>query len=189
MRSVGRIMFWAAGSLLVVSVAAGIIMAVLGFGRVADSVTDTTPVSGPTQVTLAEGDRLLYYVPGVADGTDDSSGSPSYAPAADANCSVTGPDARDLSTTLTSTSTTNGETRVSDGGFEARAAGDYTITCAPSPDVEVVLAPPIDAGGVFGGVGGVLLAVFGTLGFGVAAVVGVILWIVGRNTMKKHGAP
>lgn len=188
MRSIGRILFWVGGTLLVVSIVAGIFLAVFGFGRLADSIADTTPVAGPTQVTLEEGDRLMYYVPGVADSTDEHSDSQSYSPAADANCSATGPDAQDLSSTWTNTSTTNGETRVSDGGFEAGAAGDYTVTCAPVPDVEVVLAPPVDASGVLGGVGGILLAVFGALGFGIITVTGLILWLVGRSTMKKHGA-
>jgi hypothetical protein len=39
-----------------------------------------------------------------------------------------------------------------------------------------------------GGVGGVLIAVFGGLGFGLLTVLGLILWLVGRSTLRKHGA-
>ena len=67
--------------------------------------------------------------------------------------------------------------------------GRRSVTCSPTPaDAQVTVAPPIAVGQIVGGVGGVLIAVFGGLGFGLLTVLGLILWLVGRSTLRKHGA-
>lgn len=188
MRAVGRVLFWIGAALIVVCLVIGTLVAVTGFTRVADAASDTTAVSGPTDVTLEEGERLLFYVPGEPGEPNTYSDSPPTVAAADANCTVTGPAPREIRSPGTHHVTTNGQTRVSDGGFEAGSAGTYTVTCAPVPDAEVVLGPPTDVGGILGGIGGVFIGVFGAIGSGVITVLGLVLWLVGRSTMRKHGA-
>ncbi|WP_198394860.1 hypothetical protein [Brevibacterium yomogidense] len=187
MRAVGRVLFWIGAALIVVCLVIGTIVAITGFTRVADTASDTTVVAGPTDVTLEEGERLLFYVPGEPGEPNVYSDSPPVVATADANCTVTGPAPREIRSPGAHRVTLNGETRVSDGGFEAESAGTYTTTCAPVPDVEVTLGPPTDVGGILGGIGGVFIGVFGAIGSGVITILGLVLWLVGRSTMKKNG--
>lgn len=199
MRSIGRLLFWTGGVLMVVCIAAGIILAVTGFSRVAESASISHPVDGPTEIDLEAGESMMYYVPGVVDpsttgsdpgsSSDDGSDSPRYVPAGSANCSATGPAVIDIRAGgMQHTTTSSGETRVSDGGFRADGAGTYTVTCSPDTGVDVTVAPPTNVGGILSGIGGVLGGVFGALVFGAVMILGLVLWLVGRDTLKKHGA-
>lgn len=197
MRGVGRALFWIGAVLMVVCLAAGIVLAITGFSRVAETASISHPVDGPTEIDLEAGEQMLYYVPGVVDpsSTDpgpsasDDGDSPSYAAAGSANCSTTGPAVTEIRPGGTKHTTSSaGGTRVSDGGFTADEAGTYTVTCSPDAGIDVVLAPPTDVRGILSGIGGVLTGVFGTLGFGLVTVLGLVLWLVGRDSMRKHGA-
>ncbi|WP_143275890.1 hypothetical protein [Brevibacterium yomogidense] len=201
MRGIGRLLFWIGGVLTVICIAGGIILAVSGFTRLAETASISHPVDGPTQIDLEAGDQMLYYVPGVIDpttqgstngsgyGSDDDSDSPDYVAAGSAGCSATGPAVVEIRPGGTKhTSSSSGGTRVSDGGFTAEEAGTYTVTCSPDAGIDVVVAPPTNVGGILSGVGGVLVGVFGALGFGAVTLLGLILWLVGRDGMKKHGA-
>lgn len=199
MRSIGRALFWIGGVLVVLCIAAGVILAVTGFSRVAESASISHPVDGPTEVDLEAGDSMMYYVPGMVDTSSSGSGSgssagsdsdsPNYVAVGSANCSAVGPAVIDIRPGgMRSTTSSGGETRVSDGGFRADEAGTYTVTCSPDADVAVTLSPPTNVSGILSGIGGVLAGVFGTLGFGAITLLGLILWLVGRDSMKKHGA-
>ena len=201
MRGVGRLLFWIGGILTVVCVAGGVILAVSGFTRVAESASISHPVDGPTDIDLEAGERMMYYVPGVVDpstagsghgsgyGSDDDSDPPDYVPAGAADCSATGPSVIDIRPGGTKhTTSSGGETRVSDGGFTAEDPGTYTVMCSPDAGVDVTLGPPTDVGGILSGIGGVLAAVFGALAFGAVTLLGLVLWLVGRDSMKKHAA-
>lgn len=205
MRSIGRLLFWIGGILTIVCIAGGVVLAVSGFTRVAESASISHPVDGPTEIDLEAGERMLYYVPGVVDpstagsghgsgygsgyGSDDDSDSPDYVPAGSAHCSATGPSVVDIRPGGTKhTTSRGGETRVSDGGFTAENAGTYTVTCNPDAGIDVTLGPPTDVGGILSGIGGVLAGVFGALAFGAVTLLGLVLWLVGRETLKKHGA-
>ena len=191
MRGVGRGLFWTGLALLLVSVAVGVIVAYMGFSRLAESAGDRQPVDGSVQVTLQQNERRLYYVPAEAHQSTGSDGETdtTYTPLAQSNCTVEGPDAKEIQVHGTQQFTQNGRPHIADGGMIAHEAGTYTVTCSPTPaDAEVVVAPPIAVGQIVGGVGGILIAVFGGLGFGLVAVLGLILWLVGRNTLKQHGA-
>lgn len=201
MRGIGRLLFWIGGILSIVCIAAGVILAVSGFTRVAESASISHPVDGPTEIDLESGERMMYYVPGVVDpstagsghgpgyGSDDDSDSPDYVAVGSAHCSATGPSVVDIRPGGTKhTTSRGGETRVSDGGFTAENAGTYTVTCSPDAGVDVTLGPPTDVGGILSGIGGVLAGVFGALAFGAVTLLGLVLWLVGRDSMKKHGA-
>lgn len=189
MRGIGRALFWIGGVLMVVCVAGGVVLAIAGFSRVADTAAVAYPVDGPTEIDLEAGERMMYYVPGIVDPSTTDSESPSYLPVGSAGCSASGPSVTDIRPGGTrSTTTHNGETRVTDGGFTAEQAGTYTVTCSPDPGVDVTAAPPTDVVGILSGIGGVLGGVFGALGFGAVTLLGLVLWLVGRDSMKKHGA-
>lgn len=191
MRGIGRVLFWIGLALVLVSVAAGIIVAFTGFSRLAESAGSREPVDGSLQVSLEQNERRLFYVPAEAHQTTGRDGEPdtTYTPLADSHCTVDGPAAEELQVSGTQYFSMNGDHYMADGGVIAREAGTYTITCTPDPaDAQVVVAPPIAVGQIVGGVSGILIAVFGGLGFGTLTVVGLVLWLVGRSTLKKHGA-
>jgi len=198
MRGIGRALFWVGAVLTVLCIAAGIVLAVTGFSRVAESASISQPVDGSTQIDLAAGEQRMYYVPGVVDpsttgsgpdSSSDGSESPRYLPAGSARCSATGPSVVDIRGGGTQhTTSSGGQTRVSDGGFTAEQAGTYTVTCSPDPGIDVTLGPPTDVQGILSGIGGVLGGVFGALGFGALTLLGLVLWLVGRDSLKRHGA-
>src|SRR5699024_5563188 len=74
----------------------------------------------------------------------------------------------------------DGETTwVSVDSFTAEQAGDYEVTCDDAP---VAVGPPVSIGGIFAGLGGILLAVLGgALGF-LLLLLGVILLIVRKRS-------
>jgi hypothetical protein len=191
MRGIGRVLFWIGLVLVLASVTVGVIVAVMGFSRVAESAGNRIPVDGSAQVSVQQNERRLFFVPAEAHHSTGSDGETdtTYTPLAESNCTVEGPSAEELQVSGTHQFTENGRPNIADGGFIAREAGTYTVTCSPTPaDAQVTVAPPIAVGQIVGGVGGVHIAVFGGLGFGLLTVLGLILWLVGRSTLRKHGA-
>lgn len=163
----GRVLTIVGTIIMVLSVAGGILLAVSGFGTVANIQDEGTEFSGQGQVTLEAGEQIqLYY---------RSSEVPP-------TCDVMGPGGTDPGPGVSQTSSVNDWS--SFDSFSATTAGDYTITCSGTQ--QVLAAPPLSIGGIFSGTGGILLAVFGG-GLGVLMLgVGIVLWIVGRNQAKNR---
>src|SRR5690606_15088277 len=74
MRGVGRGRCWTGLARLLVRVAVGIIVAYMGFSRLAESAGDRQPVDGSVQVTLQQNERRLFYVPAEAHQSTGSDG-------------------------------------------------------------------------------------------------------------------
>ena len=53
-------------------------------------------------------------------------------------------------------------------------------------DEQLMVGPPIGLGSIFGLTGAVLIGIFGGFAFGGLTILGLILWIVGRNKQKKQ---
>lgn len=135
----------------------GIIAAVVGLGGAVGTLAKSQAFSGSTQVNAEAGEVFqLYALEG----------------AAIPNCEVIGADGTipGPGTSQTSTIGDNNESWASFDSFLADSTQIYLISCDSSDPV--LVGPPLSIGGIFAGVGGILLAVFGGL-------IGVILIIVG----------
>ena len=162
-RSKGPLVLLLVGALiLVLGLLAGILTAVIGFGATAKGIGDIQVYSSGSGTYTAEaGEDVQAYMP-------EGSAMPS--------CSVTTPDGAQPGDGVNQSSSTtiDGQTWVSFDSFTATSAGDYQIDCGGAP---VALGPPVSIGGIFGGIGGVLLAVFGGL-LGFLILLGGIIWMV-----------
>lgn len=162
----GRILTIVGGIILVLGIAAGTILSVVGFSQVTGVVEDGTRFTGSTELTLETGQQVQLYVhrndvAPLCEVTDENGDEP-----------VGGPS---------QSSTINGWR--SFDMFTATRAGTYTITC--SDETEVLAAEPLSIGGIFSAVGGILIGVFvGGLGL-LLLVVGVILLLIGRSQAKR----
>ncbi|HHU09323.1 MAG TPA: hypothetical protein GXZ60_04815 [Intrasporangiaceae bacterium] len=163
LRRAGGWMFFIGLALLIL----GIIGLVLGFGRAvgsfdpADFDSPTVEVAGSTPVDLTAG------------ATRSLSASSTSADVA-ATCTVTGPNG----SVQVVSSEVFGETIPNLANFTAVDSGEHVIECSQPG---VVLGPAIDPGDIAGAgmilVGALLL---GGLGF-LLALVGAIMWLVGRS--------
>ncbi len=162
-RSKGPVVLLVIGALiLVLSLVAGIVLAVIGFGATARGIGDIQVYSsGAGTYTAEAGEEIQAYAP-------EGSTPPS--------CSLITPDGTEPSggTNQSSSTTIDGQNWVSFDSFTASAAGDYQIDCAGSP---VALGPPVSIGGIFSGIGGVLLAVLGGI-LGFLLLLAGIIWMV-----------
>jgi hypothetical protein len=171
MRKGGKILLVIGLIVLVVSVVAGVILAVVNIGGAAKTVGELETFSGSTEYSAEAGEEFqLYYQTG------------NSIPM----CEVVGADGSEPQPGGISTSTIGDgdESWTSFDSYKASSAQTYTITCDSDSDAELAVGPPLSVAGIFAGVGGILLAAFGG-GFGfVLAVVGLILLLVGRSKAK-----
>lgn len=149
--------------ILVLSVVAGVVLAVVGFGGVASDASKYEIFeSGSGTVTAAPGDTLQLYA---------EEGVP--VP----ECTIDGP-AVGSGTIQTSGFGLEGREWSSFDSFTAEEAGTYDIQCGDTP---VMVGPPVSIGGIFAGLGGILLAVGGgALGLLLLAI-GAILLILRKR--------
>ncbi|WP_140400099.1 hypothetical protein [Aeromicrobium sp. PE09-221] len=155
----------------VVCVGGGVALGVVGIGGSVSKVSDGDVISGAGQITLeTDEDIQLYRRQGDA--------TPS--------CTVQTPDGQTPASgpSQSSSVTVHGDTWQSFDSFRTKTAGDYLVSCTGG---DVLVAPPLSIGGIFAGVGGILLAVFGGLGGLTLLVVGIVLWIIGRSRRRQAG--
>lgn len=147
---------------LALSVIIGVVLAVIGFGGAVSDLDDLEVFdSGSGTVTAEAGDSLQVYA---------EEGAP--VP----NCSIDGPAVGE-GTSQNSTAGTDEATWVSVDSFTAEEAGEYEISCDQGP---IAVGPPVSIGGIFAGLGGILLAIGGgALGF-LLLLIGVI-WLIVRK--------
>ncbi|MGB5952468.1 MAG: hypothetical protein WBG57_08160 [Ornithinimicrobium sp.] len=171
MKRFGAILFWVGVMLCIVSIA---VAAFAGF-RAADAIQtaidEAVPMpGGSSTLQLDEGDERTIY-------EQSQSGIPS------ARCSATGPGdaAVPINRTSDQSGTLGDVTYTNVGSITAGEPGTYTVTCTgaitligPSLNIEAV------GTGIVGVVGGILGGVLG----GSLAIVGVILWFIGRSRAK-----
>ncbi len=177
MAGVGKVLTWLGAALMLICVVVGVILAVNGFGKVADQTSQAFAINGSVTRHLDADTELTLYAPGTVSG-------PYSDPLP--TCAVTGPGVERVSTMQSGSFTFDNTTVRSFAQYRITAAGDYVIDCG---DGYAVGAPPLSLSGVFSGVGGVLLAVFGG-GLGLlVTIVGIILWVVGRNRRNRDQTP
>lgn len=124
-------------------------------------------LSSPQTVTMGTGDSRFVLA--------DSPGSVS--------CTVTVPDGaeRALQQTELDDVAADGTTLALVGAHTATTAGEHTFACEGGP---AELSPPLSSS-ILLGVGAMGLGGLALLPLGIITVVGLILWLVGRNRDKK----
>lgn len=169
MAGVGKALTWFGAAILVVSLAIGIPLAVIGFAKVTDLTSQAYAVNGSATKHYWARETIVLYAPGTQNaGVEDALPT----------CTVSGPGAQQQRSSSTGSFTFDNRTVRSFAEYYLTQPGDYTITC----DTDYVVAgPKISVGGILSGVGGVLVAVFGGGIGAVLLVVGVILWCLGRR--------
>ena len=151
------------GIILVLGVGIGVVMAVAGIGGAMDTI-DELEVHDSGSGTLTAEAGQTYQLYALQDGPTPS-------------CAVDGP-AVGPGTFQSSTITTRGSSWISVDSFTAQEAGQYSFDCSEGP---VAVGPPVSIGGIFTGVGGILIAVLGgALGLGLM-ILGLILLLVQRS--------
>lgn len=154
--------------LLVAGIAMGAAFA-RSIGGIVPSLDQSTRVSGPTTVTLTGSDTLILYAPTGMMPTCDILGPTSQVPSID------------LGTTHYAF-TVGGVTYESIArlGGPGEPGGEYVVECQ---EEGLILAPPLNVGGIVAGV----LVLLGAIGAGVLGgtllIVGLVLWLAGR----RHG--
>ncbi|MFE0749421.1 hypothetical protein [Gordonia sp. NPDC058843] len=165
MRRWGKILTLVGVVILVLSVAVGVILAVAGIGNVVDQADKAFEVNPTAEQYYDAGDDFQLF------STSASNGVPA--------CEITGPAALASGTNTTTEFTFDGSGVESFDSFEVVESGTYSFRC----DSPAVVAS-LDASGIFSGVGGVLLAVFGGAFGGLLALVGIVLWIIAGRKPK-----
>lgn len=174
MKTAGKWLTWTGLAIGIVTVIVGVVMAIVGFGKLTDVVNQSFRVNGPTLHTAQSGDVLVLY-------------AQNSSVAGDPVCAVTGPAPTRPGPIERNTDFTYDDSTVSAfASYRFTQDGTYTIDCDRSG---VVAGPELPVSGIFTGAGGVLLAVFGGLLGAVMLVLGVILWIIGANRAKTPPPP
>ncbi|MDH3047606.1 hypothetical protein [Gordonia alkanivorans] len=159
MRLWGKILTAVGIVILVASLAIGVALAVGGISQVVDQADQAFVVDPTGEQNYDAGDTFALFTP------ESSAGEPS--------CEITGPAAPERTSEVTTEFTYDGTQVKSFESFEVKEPGTYSFICS-----ERVVVASIDLGGIFSGVGGVLLAVFGG-GFGaVLLLIGIVLWVI-----------
>lgn len=157
-----KILIILGAAVLALSLVVGIVLAIIGFSGVN---SDLEVISGTGSIEAEAGDVVQLYA-------EEGTSSPL--------CMVSGPSASALGdgTAQTSTITAEGRTWVSFDSFTANEAGQYEFDCAGD---EIAVGPPVSAGSILTGLGGIFLAIGGgALGL-LLLVIGVIILLVRRN--------
>ncbi|MBA5845968.1 hypothetical protein [Gordonia amicalis] len=163
MRLWGKILTAVGVVILVASVAVGVVLAVSGISQVVDQADQAFVVDPRAEHRYDAGDTFALFRP------DNTAATPS--------CEITGPAALERGTDVTAEFPYDGTQVRSFDSYKVVEAGTYSFLCSGR-----VVVATIDLGGIFSGVGGVLLAVLGG-GFGaVLLLIGIVLWaIAGRR--------
>ena len=163
MRLWGKILTAVGIVVLVASLAIGIALAVGGISQVVDQAEQAFVVDPTGEQNYAAGETFALFTP------ESSAGDPS--------CEITGPAALERESGVTTEFTYDGTQVRSFESFGVKESGTYSFTCS-----DRVVVATIDLGGIFSGVGGVLLAVFGGGLGAVLLLIGIVLWaIAGRK--------
>lgn len=158
------------GVVLVLSLAIGITLAVIGISTTSGGIkTIEVFDSGSGGVAAEEGDVLQLYKEA---GTSDPS------------CRITGPSegAVGEGTIQTSATTVDGEQWQSFDSVTAHEAGVYRVDCAGTP---VAVGPPVSLVGIFGAVGGILLGLGGGFLGLVLLGLGVLLLVLRKREVRE----
>ncbi|MGD8200692.1 hypothetical protein ACQE98_08520 [Ornithinimicrobium sp. W1679] len=165
MTKAGKIMFFVGLVLSVLSLVA-VVWGTTQTVRVAQTMMDDTiTVSGETTVPMGQGGARMILTEGSQDPT----------------CTVTAPDGSDVPVTQDAAFQGLGDEQVRVvGAFDAVQTGDHTVSC----DAPAQLTPELSASSAMG-VLAAGLGLLALLGFGFLTLIGLILWLVGRNRDKK----
>ena len=172
MKKIGKWLTWSGLAVGVVSVIAGIVLAVAGFTKVANGVNDSFDIYGPTQYEAEADETLWLYGSGTTGIVIPS-------------CMATGPATVQQTTASSDTSFTINNAAVTVfGKLHFPEAGTYTINC---DTVGVMAGPEVSTWTLFAGGAGIMLAVLGGILGAMILVVGVILWVLGAS--RAQNAP
>lgn len=167
MTTAGKVIFFVGLALTVIAVIVGIWginRAIQDFGEMAD---DAVSVQGAATVPMEADDIRFILAP---QGTDPV-------------CTVAGPSGTDVpveSDSALEDAAASGEGNTVVGAFTATEAGEHTVTC----DTPAELSPALDIGDAVG-VGAAGLAFLSLFPLGFITLLGLVLWLVGRNRDKK----
>lgn len=165
MRTAGKVIFFLGLLLSVIAVAVG----VWGLTRTVQVAStldgDVVAVQGTASVPMEQGDfRAVMADPG-----------------ADVSCTVTGPDGADVPVTQDpSMENVVGEGQQLVGVFTAAAAGEHEVTC----DAPASLSPALGFDDL-AGIAAAAIAFLALVPLAMLTLLGLILWLVGRNRAKK----
>ncbi|MDS1115795.1 hypothetical protein RD149_18770 [Gordonia westfalica] len=170
MRLWGKILTVVGIVILVASVAIGVVLAVSGIGQVVDQAEQAFVVDPRAEHRYDAGDTFALFRP------DNTAATPS--------CEITGPAALERGSDVTAEFPYDGTQVQSFESFEVVEAGTYSFVCS-----DRVVVASIDIGGIFSGVGGVLLAVFGGGFGGVLMLIGIVLWVIAGRKPRTASPP
>ena len=178
MAKAGKIIFFIGIIGLVLVIGGAIFMGVFSFGKISSTTDSLKTFNTETTIDHDGESNLTVYA--------RSSGA---ATSVSTDCTVEGPGGEAMYKGGSSghySSGSDGEWHYA-GSFEAKTAGKYTVTCGGAlSDEQLMVGPPIGIGSIFGLTGAVLIGIFGGFAFGGLTILGLILWIVGRNKQKKQ---
>lgn len=169
-RKGGAITFWVGVVLGLASLALAIITGLASFNSISDAVSDASPIDGERSISLQAGDERTIYQ--VEQGSEAAS------------CTVTGPDGQQLSLSRTSEieGTTGDTTYVNVGNFTAEQSGEHLVACEGP---RTLVGPALDVASTVGGIFGVLAGIGGIFLGAVLAIIGAIVWFIGRGESKR----
>ncbi|EFG47899.1 hypothetical protein HMPREF0183_0792 [Brevibacterium mcbrellneri ATCC 49030] len=178
MRLAGKIIFFVGIIGFVLVLGGAILMGVFSFGKIASTTDSLKRFSATTSIDHDGESNLTVYA--------RSSGA---AASVSTDCTVEGPGGEAMYKGGSSGYWSSGsdEKWHYAGSFEAKTAGKYTVTCGGAlSDEQLMVGPPVGIGSIFGLTGSILIGVFGGFGFAGLTILGLILWLVGRNKQKKQ---
>ena len=167
MRRAGKWMTWIGVIILVGCVAAGVVLAVFGFGKVASQTDNVFEINTTATRSFSAGDSLQLFA------GEDASRRP--------NCRFDGPAPVQSGPDVTSTIHHDGQSIETFRTVTIPVDGSYTITC----DEQTFAAPALTGRQVFAAAAGLLIAILGG-GFGfLLTIIGIVLWVVGARSARR----
>lgn len=174
MVTAGKVLFWIGligGGVLVV---ACIVIAVLNGRNLAQVRDSLQPVGSSTTVQSDGSQEIAVYVD-----TRD-------ATVVQDACTVDGPSGAAAYNPIVSGNIQVGSTQwYSVGTYSLSQSGTYTVQCSTASGQQFMVGQPVSVTSIFGLVGAILIGVFGGGFFVLLGLLGLILWLVGRNKRKK----
>ncbi|GAB09183.1 hypothetical protein GOARA_031_00080 [Gordonia araii NBRC 100433] len=182
MKRAGKWITAIAAAVIVLSIVGGILLAVGGFRQIVNFDDESIAVAGPGNTVTTHfdaGQKVALYTYG-ANGV--------YV-GPRPRCQISGPAPVKPGRAVTSSVTIAQQSRISFASYVIAESGDYRVSC-DSPGVTI--APPLSAGGIIGGVGGIMLAIFGGILGIVGLFAGIMMWALGGrrpNPPPPSGPP
>lgn len=167
MTTAGKVLFFIGLVLTVIAVVVGIWGVTRAVQDFRDMADDAVPVAGSATVAMEADDIRFILAP---QGTDPA-------------CTVTGPSGNDVpveSETAIEDAAASGEGITLVGGFTATEAGDHVVQC----DTPAELSPALSISDAVG-IGAAGIAFLSLFPLGFITLLGLVLWLVGRNRDKK----